>query len=103
MSDHDKFIQKMKDMKMAPLKKEEAVNNMLYYLNAELHLNMNLPQPTLLNVGKVDILIKAIEVLHIIAIRSGIPIKEDHHSAIHQDTEIAEWKKMIEGITNVCV
>ncbi len=99
MSNHDKFIQKIKDMNMPPLKKDDVVNNILYYLNAELNLNMNIPNPNLMNAGKVDLLIKAIEVVYIIAIRSGIPIKEDHHRAIHQDAEMAEWKKMIEGIT----
>jgi len=97
MSNHDNYIQKIKDMKMPPLKKNDIVNHMLYYLNTELWLNMSLPNPTILNAGKVAMLIKSIETLYTIAIRSGIPIKEDHHRAIHRDTEIAEWKKMIEG------
>ena len=84
---------------MPPLKKDDIVNNMLYYLNTELWLNMSSPAPTTLTVGKVDMLIKSIETLYTIAIRSGITIVEDHHRAIHRDTEIAEWKKMIEGMT----
>lgn len=97
MSNHDNYIKKIKDMKMPPLKKDDIINNMLYYLNTELWLNMDTPAPTILNAGKVDMLIKTIETLYTIAIRSGIPIKEDHHRAIHRDTEIVEWKKMIEG------
>ncbi|HEC65410.1 hypothetical protein LCGC14_1569810 [marine sediment metagenome] len=103
MTKHDDFIKKMKDMNMPSLKKEDVINNILYYLDAELSTNMNSPNPDLMNVSKVDLLIKAIETVYIIAIRSGIPIKEDHHRAIHRDAEIAEWKKMIEGIINVSV
>ena len=97
MTKHDDFIQKIKDMNMPPLKKEDVAKHVLYYLNTELWLTMSLPADPL-TLGKINMLIKTIETVTTIAIRAGAPIKEDHHAAIHRDAEVAEYKKILENI-----